>query len=133
MTRCFAASHLRSASLIAGFRSETTRVTSLSESARHEVSASSVPPTGLAGSNKVVTNKNNRVFVFIDPRQRLKRGHAFSPARTTPNTFGAGGHTSGVSVFGSDETNTARRERRRRMRARRHAYECSLSGGRDSE
>ena len=30
------------------------------------------------------------------------------------------GHTSGVSVFGSDETNAGRRERRRRMRADRH-------------
>ncbi len=42
------------------------------------------------------------------------------PARTTPNAFGAGGHTSGVRLFGSDESNTARRQRRRRMRAHRN-------------
>ena len=40
-----------------------------------------------------------------------------SPARTTPNAFGAGGHTSGVRLFGSDETNAGRRQQRRRMRA----------------
>ena len=43
-----------------------------------------------------------------------------SSARTTPNAFGASGHTSGVRLFGSDESNTARRQRRRRMRAHRN-------------
>src|SRR3954462_9826552 len=36
------------------------------------------------------------------------------------------GHTSGVSVFGSDETNTVRGQRRRRMRARRKVFARQL-------
>src|SRR5436190_2031353 len=76
MTSCLAASHRRSASVIARLRSETTRVTSLTERARDEPSGSSVLPSSSVGSDKVVTNRNKSVFVFIDPRQRLKRGHA---------------------------------------------------------
>src|SRR5438045_6062320 len=76
MTRCLAASHRRSASLIAGLRSETMRVSSLSERTGDSPCGSSVPPSSSAGSDKIVSNKNKSVCVFIDPRQRLKRGHA---------------------------------------------------------
>ena len=53
-----------------------TRVTSLSESECHDASGSLAFPAVSARSDRVVSNRNKRVCVFIDPRQRLKRGHA---------------------------------------------------------
>src|SRR5213080_1255723 len=75
--RWIAARQRCSASLIAGLFSSTKRVTSVNESPR-EAAPSSPPSAAIRlQSNKDVTNKTERDFVFIDPGLRLKfRSHA---------------------------------------------------------
>ena len=59
----------------------------------------------------------------MNPRAALKCRHA---CQSGPDN----GHTSGLRLFGSDESDTARRERRRRMRAHRDVgARCLLESG----
>src|SRR5438034_6635951 len=98
---------------MAGLFSSTRRVTSANESCA-EAAKSSPPSAAIwVRSNKDITNKIERVVVFIDPRLRLKICRHAPMARSDgPQGRGYRRHP-GVSGPGSDETNADQRESRR--------------------